>query len=119
MPSGSWLQSTDASVTGQVSGSEASASPPAPSCSPRPTSPGCTPHQPDVAQMMVRMRQMHRVTDVELNESSTDPAVEGDVTVDSCGRYQFNLTLTFSQAADPSEALRGATRVPASLGGGS
>ena len=40
--------------------------------------------------------------------------------MDSCGRYyQFNLTLTFSQAADPSEALRGATRVPASLGGGS
>lgn len=120
MPSGSWLQSTDASVTGQVAGSEASASAPGAVVQPKANLVGCTPHQPDVAQMMVRMRQMHRVTDVELNESSTDPAVEGAVTVDSCGHYyQFNLTLTFSQAADPSEAPRGATRVPASLGGGS
>jgi Tfp pilus assembly protein PilN len=120
MPSGSWLQSTDASVTGQVTGSESSSSTPGAVVQPKANLVGCTPHQPDVARMMVRMRQMHRVTDVELNESATDPAAEGDVTVDSCGRYyQFDLTLTFSQAADSSEAPRGATRVPASLGGGS
>jgi Tfp pilus assembly protein PilN len=120
MPSGSWLQSTDASVTGQVTGSESISSTPGAVVQPKANLVGCTPHQPDVARMMVRMRQMHRVTDVELNESATDPAVEDDVTVDSCGRYyQFDLTLTFSQAADSSEAPRGATRVPASLGGGS
>ena len=33
---------------------------------------GCTPDQSDVARMMVRMRQIHRVTDVKLNQSTTE-----------------------------------------------
>ena len=65
--------------------------------------------------MMVRMRQMHRVTDVELNQSSTELGREGDVTVDSCGRYyQFNLTVTFSAAPIRPRPRAASHPVPAS-----
>ena len=72
MPSGSWIQATDASVTGNVTGSDAVATtttgqPVA--AQPKANLVGCTPDQSDVAAMMVRMRQLHRVSDVELNES--------------------------------------------------
>jgi Tfp pilus assembly protein PilN len=122
MPTGSWLKSADASVTGQVAGSETSATS---TTTAAPTQPkaklvGCTPHQPDVARMMVRMRQMYRVTDVELNQSFTEVGVAEETTADSCGRYyEFDLTLTFSPAPAMTEAPRGVARVPVSLGGGS
>ena len=62
-----------------------------------------------------------RVTDVKLNESSTELAPRRtEVTVDSCGSYyQFNVTVSFAQTAPATEAPRGAARVPAALGGGS
>jgi Tfp pilus assembly protein PilN len=123
MPAGSWLQSTDASVTGVAGSSSAAgtttttttAAPAAPSA----TLVGCTPDQSDVARMMVRLRQLHRVEDVSLNESLQE--AEGEAaTVDNCGRfYKFDLTVTFSPTAPASEAPRGAANVPASLGGGS
>jgi Tfp pilus assembly protein PilN len=122
MPTGSWLQSSDSSVTGDVTGSETGTTAPAEATvsQPKANLVGCTPHQPDVARMMVRMRQMYRVTDVELNQSATEVGVEEEATADSCGRYyQFDLTLTFSEAPAASEAPRGASRVPVSLGGGS
>jgi Tfp pilus assembly protein PilN len=119
MPTGSWLQSSDSSVTGDVTGSE-TAPAEATVSQPKANLVGCTPHQPDVARMMVRMRQMYRVTDVELNQSATEVGVEEEATADSCGRYyQFDLTLTFSEAPAVSEAPRGTSRVPVSLGGGS
>jgi Tfp pilus assembly protein PilN len=129
MPEGSWLQSTDASVLGDPTATTTPAPAPAPTTtttttvappvSPAATFVGCTPRQTDVARMMVRLRQMHRVSDVELNESaqeeSTSPA-----TVDNCGSYyKYDLTVTFSPTEPASERPRGATRVPASLGGGS
>ena len=47
---------------------------------------------------------MHRVTDVELNESLREQGVT-DVTVDSCGSlYKFDVTVTFA----PLAARRGA-----------
>jgi Tfp pilus assembly protein PilN len=122
MPTGSWLQSSDASVLGDPSagttttatatGTEAAAAPAA-------NLVGCTPHQSDVARMMVRLRQLHRVSDVKLNESAAG-ATKDKATVDSCGSlYTFNLTVEFTAAEASSEAPLGSNSVPASLGGGS
>lgn len=123
MPSGSWLQSSDADVTGEVAGAEAdTASAAGTTAVPQPKANlvGCTPEQSDVAQMMVRLRQLHRVDDVELNESSTEFGSGDEASVDSCGRYfQFNLIVTFSATPPQTEAPRGEAVVPASLGGGS
>jgi hypothetical protein len=81
---------------------------------------GCTPDQSDVAGMMVRLRQLHRVSDVELNQSSTELGAAGDAGVDSCGRYyQFDLLVTFSPTPPQTEAPHGENVVPTSLGGGS
>ena len=68
---------------------------------------------------MVRMREMHRVTDVKLNESAQEQGGT-DAGIDSCGSlYQFDVTVSFAPAAPVKEAPRGSVRVPASLGGGS
>jgi hypothetical protein len=123
MPEGSWVQSTDASVLGDPTAT----STPAPTAtttvagppSPEATFVGCTPRQTDVARMMVRLRQMHRVSDVVLNESAQQEA-SSPATVDNCGRYyKFDLTVIFSPTEPASDSPRGAARVPASLGGGS
>jgi hypothetical protein len=126
MPAGSWLQTTQAS-TKEETGDSSGAPPPAsasvvdPSLtqvSPNATFVGCTPKQSEVAKILVRLRSMHRVTDVELNESLREEGVT-DVTVDSCGPlYKFDVTVTFAPT-DPVEAPRGSGNVPASLGGGS
>jgi hypothetical protein len=122
MPAGSWLQSTDASVDGgtadtaeaAAAAAAATAGPPSPSA----TFTGCTPKQSEVAKILVRMRSMHRVTDVKLDESVREQGMK-DVTVDSCGPlYKFTVTATFAPAT-ASEAPRGSNSVPASLGGGS
>jgi hypothetical protein len=121
MPDGSWLQTTDASVKGDSDSAAApvSATPEAAGpVSPTATFVGCTPRQSEVAKILVRLRAMHRVTDVELNESLKEQGV-ADVTVDSCGSlYKFDVTVTFAPA-DTAEAPRGSDTVPASLGGGS
>jgi Tfp pilus assembly protein PilN len=120
MPAGSWLQTTQASVLGDPN---AVAVPTAGTAVAAPTGPsatlvGCTPKQSEVAKILVRLRSLHRVTDVELNESLREQGVS-DVTVDSCGTlYKFDVTVTFAPAA-PAEAPRGSNSVPASLGGGS
>jgi Tfp pilus assembly protein PilN len=114
MPVGSWLTSAQASVTGAASpaGDAGTAGPGA-------LLTGCTPEHSDVARMMVRLRQLHRVTDVELQQSTReDDATEA--TVDSCGALtNFDISVTFSPTVPVSEAPRGATQVPVSLGGGS
>jgi Tfp pilus assembly protein PilN len=122
MPSGSWLQTTDASVTGEVAGAEGGTPAPGTVVVPQPkvNLVGCTPDQSDVAGMMVRLRQLHRVSDVELNQSSTELSGTGDAGVDSCGRhYQFDLLVTFSPTPPQTEAPHGENVVPTSLGGGS
>jgi Tfp pilus assembly protein PilN len=123
MPEGSWLQSADASVTGTSNGSgtpsTTSSSTPGATSSPAATLIGCTPHQSDVARMMVRMQQMYRVQDVKLNDSTAGTKSE-TVSIDSCGDlYTFNLTITFDPNRPAREAPRGSSSVPASLGGGS
>jgi len=123
MPEGSWLQSADASTTGDPSSSTIS-TPSTPTTgvpvAPTPAANlvGCTPDQDDVARMMVRLRQLYRVDDVELNESTLGDSAE-DATVGSCGGlYTFNLTVKFSATEPSSETPRGSKSVPASLGGG-
>jgi Tfp pilus assembly protein PilN len=116
LPAGSWLQSADASATGapgsDLGGSETEL------IGPSAILTGCTPHQSDTARLMVRLRTLHRVTDVELGESMTEPGSEAP-TADSCGRYyKFEVTVSFETAPVP-EAPRGSGQVPASLGGGS
>jgi Tfp pilus assembly protein PilN len=121
MPEGSWLQSSDSSVTGDVEG-ETTTTDTGTAVAPMPKANlvGCTPDQSDVARMMVRMRQIHRVTDVKLNESSTEVGDNTEITANSCGKYyQFNITLSFSERPLGTEAPRGESSVPASLGGGS
>jgi hypothetical protein len=124
MPEGSWLQSADASVTGTTNGSgtpstTSSSSTSGTANSPAATLIGCTPHQSDVARMMVRMEQMYRVDDVQLNDSTAGTPAES-VSVTSCGHlYTFNLTITFDPNRPAREAPRGSSSVPASLGGGS
>jgi Tfp pilus assembly protein PilN len=121
MPEGSWLQSADASVTGDP----ASGTTPAPAAdTTKPVAPaanlvGCTPDQDDVATMMVRLRELYRVEDVVLNESKLGEGEE-EPTVSNCGSlYTFNLTVEFTAAEPSKEAPRGSDSVPASLGGGS
>jgi Tfp pilus assembly protein PilN len=120
MPAGSWLQTTQASVLGDPNAAAVPAADPA---AVAPTGPsatlvGCTPKQSEVAKILVRLRSLHRVVDVELNESLREQGVQ-DVTVDSCGPlYKFDVTVTFAPAAE-AEAPQGSNSVPASLGGGS
>ena len=124
MPAGSWLTSASASVSGDPSVAESptapAAAPTAAGGSPSAALTGCTPKHSDVAKMMVRLRQLHRVVDVELTQSSrAEPGAES-AAIDGCGpNTSFDLTFTFSPTAAVADAPRGATRVPASLGGGS
>lgn len=112
LPNGSWLQSVDASVAGEAAaGVETAGGPTAKLI-------GCAPRQPDTAALLLRLRRMHRVTDVVLNESARD-AAGSPATLDSCGRfYQFDVTVTFAPSV-VAEPPVGERRVPASLGGGS
>jgi Tfp pilus assembly protein PilN len=122
MPRGSWLHTTDASVTGAIEGATPTATSTTSTAgvgAPTAKLIGCTPRQDDVARMMVRLRLMHRVTDVTLNESAVEQ-IGGETSLDQCGDlYKFDLTVTFDPTAPVDEAPGGQTRVPASLGGGS
>ena len=121
MPEGSWLQSADASVLGDPAsgGTTSPAADPTAAKTPAANLIGCTPGQDDVARMMVRLRQLYRVDDVQLNES-TAGAVDEPAGVDTCGSlYTYNLTVKFTAAEPSSQTPRGAHGVPASLGGGS
>jgi Tfp pilus assembly protein PilN len=122
MPEGSWLTTTEASVTGATDETASTSSTTTSTATPGvPTAKlvGCTHHQEDVARMMVRLRQMYRVTDVALNESAQEQA-GGETTIDQCGDlYKFDLSLTFSPTPPRTEAPDGTGSVPASLGGGS
>jgi Tfp pilus assembly protein PilN len=122
IPAGSWVQTTDASATGDISGA---AKEPAAAGAPAVGQPkvnlvGCTQSKEDAARMMVRLRQLHRVEDVELNESVREIGGGNEVTVDNCGHlYRFDIVVSFQPAETQTEAPRGESSVPASLGGGS
>jgi Tfp pilus assembly protein PilN len=123
-PDGSWIQTADANVAGDPTDTGATSTAGVTGTA-QPTLKlvGCTPRQADTAAMMVRLRNLYRVEDVKLNESTQETLGSGDdveATVDNCGRnYKYDLSVTFSAAPPQREAPQGATRVPASLGGGS
>jgi Tfp pilus assembly protein PilN len=122
MPKGSWLITTEASVTGtsdETASTSATTTSTASAGVPTAQLVGCTHHQDDVAQMMVRLRQMYRVTDVALNESAQEQS-GGETTIDQCGElYKFDISLTFTATPPRTEAPDETGSVPASLGGGS
>ena len=94
MPEGSWLQTTDArSVTGDASGTGETATPTA-AAAPQSRGQPRRLHarsQSEVARMMVRLRQMHRVTDVELNESAQEQA-GGDASLQTAAARSTSST---------------------------
>jgi Tfp pilus assembly protein PilN len=122
MPEDSWLQTADASAAGDDP--ESSPSPSSTTTTAEPVGPtanltGCTPKQTDVARLLVRLRQMYRVSEVTLNASARD-AAGTETSFDNCGRfYQFDVTVSFAPTPPATEAPRGSSSVPASLGGGS
>ena len=86
---------------------------------------GCAESHPDVATLMVRLRQMDRVTDVKLTESakgddgggSGQPA-GGESGEGGCGTLvTFEVTVVFDPLPPPPD-VAGVADVPASLGGG-
>lgn len=139
LPRGTWLTEVDAVASGAAApgaGSSSSSSTPGASTGPNAKVKGCAPRQPDVAKLMVRLRKLHRVKDVELKESSsqeeggsaggaaapapaaTAPASGAPAGGGGCtGRYQFDVVVQFEEAG-PAAAAGGAEKVPASLGGG-
>ena len=122
LPDGGWLQKADASVTGSeeqnanTSGGAAPAQPALPAS----TLSGCVATQGDVADLMVRLRKLYLVQDVELTSAERGDG-KSEATVDSCGRFvTFQVTVTFgSPAPTKREAPPGDHAVPARLGGGS
>ena len=117
LPEDGWLRGADASATGDLEGGNGTDTGEA-TGEPLARLTGCTRRQSDVADLMLRLRKLHRVSDVTLNESKRDDA-GGDAGADSCGRYYaFDVTVAFV-ATVKDETPPGATRVPATLGGGS
>jgi Tfp pilus assembly protein PilN len=132
VPANSWFTEVDAATSESArSGGAAGAPAATPAAAGAQTGPsaklkGCAPSQPDVATLMVRARQLNRVTDVQLVESkeqgSDSGAASSGSTSDAGGEcpdgYKgFDLVVVFDPLA---AAERGAPeRVPASLGGGS
>jgi Tfp pilus assembly protein PilN len=87
---------------------------------------GCAKSQDSVANLMVRLRQLHRADDVQLSQSAREAGAEGAATdaavsasSDGCpsDRYQFEVSVTFS--APDAAVQTGGGAVPAALGGGS
>jgi Tfp pilus assembly protein PilN len=119
IPKGSWLTSVDASTSGESGDNSTSTTQTGEGAgAPAAELVGCTSKQSEVAKMMVRLRAVHRVEDVKLNESSKGSGGDSGNGAGCGSRYQFDVTVSFSAAATK-EQPRGANRVPASLGGGS
>ena len=132
LPSGSSLTSVTASSGEGVTGGPTAAAP-APADGTAATAglasltlTGCATSQRRVAVMLVRLRQLHRATDVQLVDSSQGDT-SGDSGSDSApaagttgcfgSDYLFNASVTFGPA--PPAELEGEDQaVPSSLGGG-
>ena len=130
LPAGVWLRDFDASVTpnGEGGASTEGATWAGPSIRLH----GCAQKQPQVAVMLVRLREMQGVHDVKLTDSTRgeDPEKGQSATGDSasansddCGvhnlrsNYEFNAVVEFEQAKPAPAPNAGQT--PVRLGGGS
>jgi hypothetical protein len=140
LPPGTTIREADAGLTP----GEGQAAPVGAAAASGPTGPyatlkGCAREQTDVARLMVRLREMHRVEDVELDESK----IQGDGTAGGAGGgeviatpvgsgsggasgqdtacdgvYEYTVTVAFEAVPLGSEVPSGERRVPVSLGGG-
>lgn len=145
LPAGTSLTEMNASKGGDAQGASSSAgssssAPPPSSSSSAAAIPGvpslhlvgCASKQNTVATMLVRLRQMHGVSDVELSESSeqvpddeggsgapaSGDSASGGSSSDGCKTrtFKFDVTVTFEQQTSPQGTQ---SRVPTRLGGGS
>jgi Tfp pilus assembly protein PilN len=128
LPSDTWLTKIDATTTASASTSGTTTGTGiADESQPGAKIEGCAKHQPDVAKLMVRLRELHRVNDIQLTESSRGDASASSTSASSstsstegCGKYyKFNLKAVFELAPEPVSATHGPKAVPARLGGGS
>lgn len=128
LPDDTWINEASASATGAIEGE----TPPAgATASGGPTLKliGCAPSQTTVAEVMVRLRNLHRAQDVALTESGKPEIAEGagaaaaaepTQSVEGCGDdYQFDTTVSFSPGPITGAQAQPEGGVPASLGGGS
>jgi type II secretory pathway pseudopilin PulG len=145
LPPDTWITEVDGSTGAQSADSARSSTPtPTPSTANASASAGkpnlklvgCAIAQPDVAVLLVRLRRLHDVEDVQLAESareetdanssgtggSSGGGSESSGGADNgCGHdFKFDLTVTFkANDADAAPAPKHAKKVPAVLGGGS
>lgn len=126
LPGGLWLTGVDASLTGETTGASAATPTAAGTATPGATVEGCAKRQPSVATLMVRLRKLHAVEEVNLDESAkgedSGSSSGGAVSSGDCGRhYKFSVKTVFTPTspATPTGAAKGTERVPAALGGGS
>ena len=149
LPDGVWLRDFDASLTGEESAGAASGAPSAPPSGGSGAAPaaggpaiklhGCAYKQPQVAVLLVRLRQMQGVKDVKLTDSTRledpsenkgqgAPAPTGDSGArmsDGCGvrndrgNYEFNAVVEFNPPAPTAAQAPEAGKTPVRLGGGS
>jgi Tfp pilus assembly protein PilN len=147
LPAHTWLLNANAatSAAGAAGGAAGGASTPAPPATGSPaaaagdsassgaSSPtldlkGCALKQNDVAVVLVRLRKLYLVDNVNLNESAQETTDKGVQTTsdsaggsDTCGsgRFKFDVSVTFSAPTTKSDKPAGGGKVPAKLGGGS
>jgi len=118
LPAKGWLQTVEASTSGETDATAAASTTTTAGSGPSAALTGCLPHQPDVADLMLRLRRMHRAEDVSLGESVLEDQNNAP-SIDTCGSYyKFDIAVTFAPAL-VEEAPDGQVRVPAALGGGS
>ncbi len=121
LPKDVWITEASASVAGDVGSAAASPEAGAAPAGPKIQVIGCAPGQADVAEVMVRLRNLHRAEDVELAESSRPEggvAAGGTVTGGCGSSYKFDVTVSFSAAAAPGAEGERGNLVPSQLGGG-
>jgi len=134
LPTGVWLRDFDASVAASGDASASSSSSETAWAGPSIRLHGCAQKQPQVAVMLVRLRELQGVHDVTLTDSTRgedpDKGASAAASTDSasggtgdCGahneraNYEFNATVEFDPAK-PAPAPN-AGRTPVRLGGGS
>jgi Tfp pilus assembly protein PilN len=130
LPAGVWLRDFDASVGGQA-GAPTNTSASTEWAGPSIKLHGCAQKQPQVAVMLVRLKEMQGVHDVKLSDSTRgeDPTVseafsdQSGKQSDDCGthnaraNYEFNATVEFEPKLEvPADE---AANTPVRLGGGS
>jgi Tfp pilus assembly protein PilN len=129
LPSGVWLTSFDGMASGGSDG-EATGTGSDVATGPTAQLDGCADSHSGVADVMVRLRELHGVQDVELAESAkpekTGASAAGTTASstaaagsEGCGRYtSFKIDVTLEPAAPSTAVGGGSAPVPARLGGG-